>query len=432
VTFLEKVESQPYLKKMAGLFFALFIIQLILGFTIIFRVSAKQTNDFLGRIIETANKELRYENGKWDTSHYDINPEIPGSYRLYVFNEDGFVIDRWRPIGGLLDTSEYKQLNTHLNKYNTFITVTDQKWRMFSLPITNTSRQAVGVIAIGKLISSNVDLDEIDENLEKIGQNLLKTVKTNGDELIIDNTITRLVPYDVSFQIVDQHNKIHLKSDSANSIDRLPNYIEPSYITNYLKQPAAFRIEDNKTGELFRVVTSPIKDKTGNAIGTIIVGRSIESVKNLLRIYVLLELLIGLPLFAAGLWLTARWTNQKNKFTKPAKNLLDIHKLNVISFNKKESALYINDSLIPITYASNQYYLCLILFSAPKKKWELDEIQDKIGDPNTTWRKTYDAMNSINKKTDKYLQSKLVVTNNKTFQINPKLASKVVKRVENS
>lgn len=422
---LKNVETDAYFKKMAGLFFAIFLIQFILGFTIIFRVSAKQTNDFLGRIIEIAQHTIKFENGKWDTSSYDVNPEIPGSYRLYVLNADGYVVDRWRPINGLLDTSDFRQLSSHLQP-NTQKSITNHNWRVLSIPVFNSNNKNVGVVAVGKLLSSSDNIGEVDKNLNRVGKSVSKRIQTTADGMNVDSALSELVPYDLSFQVVDQYNKIHLKSDSSNSIDRLPNYIESSYLTDYLKKPRAFRIQDKKTGELFRVISSPLWNQSGEVMGTIIVGKSIQSIKQLLHFYIIGQILIGLPLTIFAFLLFIRWQKQYSIPKKSTNHLLSQKTISSISFIKSECVIAINDHHIPLTYATNQYYLCVALFSAPKKKWELDEIQEKIGD-ETTWRKTYDAMNSINKKTDNYLQSKLVVTNNKTFQINPQLADRITK-----
>jgi len=91
--------------------------------------------------------------------------------------------------------------------------------------------------------------------------------------------------------------------------------------------------------------------------------------------------------------------------------------------------LRINDQQVQLTYATNQYYFCQALFASLKKKWENDELLEKFGEDfdKDGWRKVYDAMAEINRKTAPFLTEKLVVIDNKTYRINPHLAAKISK-----
>ena len=91
-----------------------------------------------------------------------------------------------------------------------------------------------------------------------------------------------------------------------------------------------------------------------------------------------------------------------------------------MSFNEKTSILSINDSEIPIPYASNQYYLTQAVLSRPKKRWEVDELLERLGeDPRqNSWRKIYDAMNQVNKKAYPVLGKKLILLEEKTYRLN--------------
>ena len=61
-----------------------------------------------------------------------------------------------------------------------------------------------------------------------------------------------------------------------------------------------------------------------------------------------------------------------------------------------------------------------MLFSKPTKRWETDELLDRFGeDPELeNGRKVYDAMISVNKKVSKVIPLKLILNQNKTYQLN--------------
>jgi DNA-binding response OmpR family regulator len=83
-----------------------------------------------------------------------------------------------------------------------------------------------------------------------------------------------------------------------------------------------------------------------------------------------------------------------------------------------------NEQIIQIPYASNQYYIMTALFSNPKKRWEQDEILEKFGEVESEegWRKVYDAHLAINRK----VGFKLIDYRDKLFRINPEYLSAIV------
>lgn len=93
-------------------------------------------------------------------------------------------------------------------------------------------------------------------------------------------------------------------------------------------------------------------------------------------------------------------------------------------FDEDESKIFINDEVIDIPYASNQYDLCKLIFSKIVKRWENDEILVKFGitDFNKeNARKPYDAMIAINKKIKKMTGlEEFILYKDKTYRINPK------------
>ena len=85
----------------------------------------------------------------------------------------------------------------------------------------------------------------------------------------------------------------------------------------------------------------------------------------------------------------------------------------------------INDTVVQVPYATNQYELADAVFSQPTKRWELDELLEKFGDTEDfgNWRKVYDATLALNKRTG----LKIVVYKDKTFRFNPELVSHLKK-----
>src|SRR5262245_18663416 len=134
------------IKKILFLFVIFYLLQLIIGSFVIYTVYINQTKSSLSDMTKRVQEDIKYQNGKWDTSEYYADPDVPSRFRLYVFSSDGFVIDRWRPLPGLLDTSDFKHLLAY-QAPQTIHTITNQDWRMFSSPIIDENKNIVGVIS---------------------------------------------------------------------------------------------------------------------------------------------------------------------------------------------------------------------------------------------------------------------------------------------
>lgn len=403
--------------------------QIVIGALIIYLVASGEVKHSLDTTIQRVQEDLRYEDGRWDTANYDTDPEIPGSYRLYVIAKDGFVIDRWRPIPGYLDTSDFKQLSTY-TKPRTVETVTNQTWRMLSVPVNNEDGHTVGLVATGRLDPDPDRLGTVDEELQTAAKSLIDKVSVTDSRLDTSNVSVHDVPYNLSFLVVDEFNKIHAKSDNSSSIGRLPNYIDPSYVVEHLRKPVSKRLMGSNHGGTYVVRSVPVTDDHGTPVATIIAARLVNNNVTLFRSYigfsVLGALLLILPL---AFWLLRRQVQQDG--SQPAQPVrLNADQIEVIEFNKNGHYIKINDKKIELTYATNQYYMCAALFAAPKKKWETDELLDRIGEEITpdSWRKLYDAMAGINKKTGEIMLAKLIVTSNKTYRINPAIVLKITKK----
>src|SRR5207302_9599100 len=89
--------------QLIGIFFLFYFIQLVLGGFIVYQVALNQTSSSLRTISQRVKEDIIYTKGKWDMQRYNSDPDVPGTYPLYILGTDGFVLDRWKPVHGFLD-----------------------------------------------------------------------------------------------------------------------------------------------------------------------------------------------------------------------------------------------------------------------------------------------------------------------------------------
>jgi hypothetical protein len=343
-----------------------------------------------------------------------------GEDTTYILASDGYVIDRWKPIHGFLDTSDIK----HLTAYTTPQTVntpTQQSWRVYSQPIRH-NEQNLGVVTVGVYLPTGTPSGDTDKRLIQAADTLASKIAIKDNTLNASRVDIRDISFDISFEIVDRFNKIVAKSNNANSIDRLPNYIDLSYIGDLLNSPSIQQVQDSQTHEPYLFHTTPvIHDNT--VLGVLVVGRSIAAFSGLVWKFILFEVVAGIFITALGTF--AAW-----KIIRPAiieEQEEPIHEVEHITFSKKDSTLLFDNQEVAIPYATNQYYLCEVLFSNPKKRWETDELLERFGEQEFgNSRKVYDAMIIVNKKAAPLLGTRLILAREKTYQINPSLLPKVL------
>ena len=428
MTFVSQLGVLRRYKKVALLLAGLLTAQLIIGGLVIYLGGLAQTNDYIQAISSRAREDITFVDHTWNTARYDSDPEIPGNYRIYVITKDGFVIDRWRPIPGYLDTSDFRQLLSY-QKATTIHTITGQDWRMLSLPIRHNGN-TVGVISVGRIISDvEPGVILVDQELRASAVELMEQLAIDDNALDVSQINVRSIPFTISFQVVDQYNRIQLKSDTANSIDRLPNYIDPSYIADNLNHSFTKFVQAANSSERYLVQSTALHDASGSPIGTIIVARTITPYLDLLNNYLIAGTITGALLLGTVIFIMKRFNGALLHVSDEPLQLLKDDEIREISFVKDECLLVINDQEIAVTYATNQYYMCLALFSRPSKKWETDELVEHFGIDHgvEAWRKLYDAMSSINKKCHMVMETNLIIASNKTYRINPALTSVVVK-----
>lgn len=406
-----------------------FIVQTTVGGVVIYYISTAQVKASLNGITERVQAGIEFENGTWNISKYNADSEIPGSHRLYVFSSDGFVIDRWRPIAGYLNVSNFRLLLEYQTP-QTIHTITDQSWRMYSRVVSQND-QTVGVITVSYFSPEESKLAETDRELRQTADRIAKNISVENGELDVSAVDGRLAPFDMPFQIVSQYNRILMKTNNANSMDRIPDFIDSTYVLRNMQRSSVRQVDDDQTGEVFLAMAQPLVDAEGAPRGVVIAAKSISHVGPLLKAYIFINVLMG----AAGLLIAAtirvasrgRTARQGIVAATVKPQLLRLEDIKAIAFDKKECAIQINDHKIPITYATNQYYLCVALFSARKKKWETDELIERFGERHNhnSWRKIYDASVSVNRKAAVFMEPKFIINNNKTYQINSDLLDKI-------
>lgn len=370
------------------------------------------------QLVEVSNRiqeDIIFENGKWDTSMYNADPFLPGTAPIYVLAADGYVIERWKPINGFLDASDFK----HLLNFTTVQTIdvsTNQDWRVLSVPI-QSGEDLIGVITLSYFHPLNENLAKVDRELVETAQKIKEKVHTEGDSFRIESFDQRKVPYYIAYQVVNRFNKIVFKSNNSNSVDRLPNYIDPSYIVSQLSQPSWQLIQDRKTQEFFLIKTEPLHlvGVDTPQQGVIVVGSSVSELLLLIVKYVGIMVFFGIVVFSIhhAYFFLQGYVSRMRKHAQK----------NILQFDRTNSQIVINEIIVPIEYASNQYYLIDAVLNSPYKRWEIDELMEKFGEElnHRSWRKIYDTMSSVNKKVFKSLEKKMILVEGKTFRLNPEL-----------
>lgn len=402
------------------------LIVIIFGAIVTYQNSIKRARNYAQDTTQRVKEDIKYSNGSWDTSSFNSDTVIPDVNPLYVITSDGFVIERWKPINGLLDEAEFSRLLSY-EKPETIKTITNENWRIFSKSIINDG-DVVGVITVTAYKPEINDLPKLDTQLKDTVSLIKSELSINNDNIYVDKIDSRQIPYNITFQIVNRFNKLLIHNDNTSSISRSPSFIDSSYVESMLNGKQEQYIRDSVAHNTFLVRTTPILDKKYKVVGIIVTGTPITTFgtyfynNRLISIFISFLLLFGLhPIIFL---LTKRY---KQKVIDEINSKRNNYLPDSILFNKETSMLIIDNHEIQIPYATYQYYFCKTLFSKPQKRWETDEIIEKFGEDFNArnWRKVYDTMVLLNKKTNKILSNKFFLIEDKTFKINPYYLSKI-------
>lgn len=426
MTIFKNKQESSLVRKIVGIYLLFFIIQLIVGSYLIYQVAINQTKSYLQQVTERVKEDVSYKSGSWDTHRYIADPDLPGTAPFYILSGDGFVIDRWKPIHGFLDTSDVRRLLSYQTP-ETITTPTNQTWRILSKPILNNN-EMLGIVTVSIFYQPGGDTTAIDAKLQNTIEAIQSKIHIKSGMIDTSNLDVRDVTFGVAFQIVDKFNRIIVKNNNTNSLDQIPNYIDASYVGSVANGDPVRQVQDTDTGERFLVVSTPLFDGSSYITGLIVVGRSIAYVEQIMENFVLLEVALGIGILVILTFLSILFvrTYTTHIGIKGISEEQKKHEIEHIAFDKKTGSIMLDHREVHIPYATNQYYLCEALFSSPKKRWEIDELLERFGEQDlTNWRKVYDARIIINKKLLPILGDKLIIAQEKTYQINPKLASKI-------
>ncbi len=418
----EYMKMQKLLVKNSGsiLFFTsslvLLITFVIFGYSFIQQTFLQDYHNYLNSLSDRIQSDLNIENGQIDTTLYNSDPLTPypnssSNSPVYIITNDGYVIERSKPINGFLDSSDMK----YLIKFQTpsdINTLTNENWRVLSKNILENN-EIIGVVTAFYHNPENAILSQIDDKLQTNIEKIYEQLEIFNGKITTENIDIRKIDFTISFEVVSKFNKVLINNG------RNPTFIDPSYVDSVLKSQNEFRtIKDGQTGEEFLTSSQPIISTDGKVQGLISVARSMKFLNELLANFVKFTALLAVAL---SLILTAIYKillrNSMNRFIVEQKTKYnEVQEPKKIFFDLKHSFILVDDEKHEIAYASNQYYLCKALFSKPEKRWENDELLEAFGEESeeNNHKKVYDTALAINKK----LNLKFVLYKDKTFSVN--------------
>jgi hypothetical protein len=409
-------------KKLIVSLILLLLVQCSISSLILSSIQKNDIKNDLKKKISRAKEDIRYADNQWNIDRYNSDPQLLGNYPLYILTIDGFVLDRRNPIKGFLDSANFDNLLSYENP-QTVTSIAGNTRRTFSKTISDKNNEVVALVAVSYLEPQEQALEKIDQRLRENADLIISRIRVNEKTIDTDHVDEREIPYEISFLIVDKYNSTLLKSTNVNNRKRIPTFIDPSYVKKSLDNTGFQIIKDAETNKQFLVLTEPLI-KNNQTLGVIAVGSSLENMQDNIRNFALLSGLLSIVLLAVFAFYLKRMRKDKsildNQMRNPSK----------IRFDTKQSLLFIDNQQIEFAYATNQYYLLRSLFANPLKRFETDELLEQFGEVNTQsdGRKVYDTMTNINKKVAGYLREKLIINQNKTYQLNPKLPIEKAKK----
>lgn len=412
--FLKVTQAKRYLS--IALLLLLTFIMFFLGTAIIIRsIFISQIKTSLAKLTNRIQNDLKYENGKWDTTLYNADPQTPhptGSSGfvtpLYIVTTDGFVIERNQTISGLLDTSDYKRLLAFSNP-QTINAITNESWRILSKPLVkNSTTYGVAMVSYFNPIPNSQA--EIDQKLKRNLDTLTSQIAFSNNAIDISKMDIRDLDYDVSFEVVDTFNKV-LANNGRN-----PSFIDPSYVDATIKSQPEEIISDTFSREKFLIIRKILFDSKNIPRAVVIAGESIDFIDNGLYHYIPYAFIMTLIGTALGILFITNTFNIQNLLKHAS-----THQISPLSieFNSKDGLLNIDKEKIEIPLNSHQYKILNALFSEPAKVWKQEELLSHFHESGNqeNSRKIYDAMLAINKK----VPFKLIAYKEKTYSIEPSL-----------
>jgi hypothetical protein len=406
-----------------------FLFYLLVNYFYLHLISFNQIRISLKDTVSRVESDQIFENNHWDTTGYVNDEQMPpSSGPLYIITSDGFVIERYNQINGFLDTSRFEYASSFTTP-QTITTPANELWRLYSKPISKNNVM-VGVVIIGYYQPDPEAIQDVDKQLLTAANQIVSDITVDSNNQInVQKVDARSISIFLSYEIVDQFNKrLEGSGPPPGYIDR----VDGGYLTNFPSGKIR-TIKDSKTGELFQVYMKPITDSSGKIAGYIAAASSLKQVNQILRYQLIFSAVAGFDIALltfilliyllrhelAGMAEEIKLRLQRGLSLPGGKSGL--------VFDPDKSIVRLGDKLLKVPYASTQYEICKVLFSNPKKRWELDEITDKMGEeysdeaPKKVWRKFYDAVRLLNEKSKQDLGANIIIPESGTFRVNTQI-----------
>jgi len=397
----------------------LFLFHTLLNYEFIRRITIHNIEAELNTFTQRVEKDFKYTDGIWDTSLYSADPLTPHPHGssgftspLYVITEQGFVIERSNPIKGLLDTSDYKLLAT-FEEPTLLTTSTNEQWRILSKKVYNRDIP-VGIVVVSYYNPDKDVTDDLDVKMLDSVNTIINALSIHNGKISTNKIDIRNIRYEFAFEVVDIYNNVLMNNGRA------PTFLDPSYFAKEVDNRRSRTVYDDKRNEPYLIV-SRVMRSADQPIGVIVVGESLSSMYLTLRNYIIFSFFLS-GLLMIPILFCISFIFKKDLcsiFAQNSDSKSIVTPIHSISFDKKNSTLSIDAKIFEIPFASNQYYVCDALFTQPTKRWENDELLNRMGDDTeeSNVRKVYDAVIALNKR----VGTQLIIYKNRVFTFNKEL-----------
>ena len=318
-----------------------FIAEIIITSTLLYFSLLSQSKNNLQSIANHITNNIQYVNGKFSLLNLNSDPLISNYYPLYIFSKDGLVIYRGYIIQGYLDKSSISRLGVY-NSPETIYTTSNEYWRIYSKNLFYNGTSA-GLVLVSEFEPNSTRYSQIDTTLKNNANLIAGRIQVNQDKLQIPNNIRKDVNYNVNYEIIDQYNNIVTRSSNVVEQNRLPDFIDRSYVGDVVYAPDYLQIFDPQSRTNFIMAHELIKDNRNNIVGVMAVGIPItyidQAVKNDIVIQCLCAVLLIIILF--GVISVILKQNVVQILRKTNSNYYDLTQIKKISFNKELHRLFI-------------------------------------------------------------------------------------------
>lgn len=349
---------------------------------------------------------VHYANGKWDLTAYVADPQTPHpsgsggiSTPLYILTSDGLILERNAPINGYLDSINFDHVRTFTTA-QTFAPIAGESWRVKSRDIVSSEFPTSAVLA-SIYHPERFREEVVDRKLDDALNYLASRVVVSDGVTHTSQIDIRQVDYDVAFVIVSHQHKAILTSG------RNPTFIDKSRFHDELQRIGKpYQVIDRVDMSSYLAVSKPILSDDGSPIGIIITAAKYPVLFEILTQSPMnwIQITIAFMILQWLLWIYVRQPPIKTQ-------------LRTIWFDGVDGMLHLDRVTIPIPIHSYQHSLIQTLLADPYRSHTADSILKANEEPGqNAWRKVYDAMTQLNRKTNPIL-GRLVVLKDSHFSI---------------